>query len=51
MRRNLTKADLQALLFEAVTILYALDESEIYDEALLDRIKDFLERARQAGYV
>lgn len=49
--KNLLKKDLQALLFEAVAILYALNDDELYDEELLARIRDFLERARQVGYV
>lgn len=45
------KDDLAAMLFEAVAILYELNNDELYDEQLLDRIRDFLERARQIGFV
>lgn len=50
-RKAVTKAQLQDLLFEAVAILYSIDEEEVYDDMLLFRIKDFLERAGQVGYV
>lgn len=49
--KNLKKTELQAPLFEAVAILYCLNDDELYDEDLLARMRDFLERARQVGYV